>query len=158
MVRARCKAGHDFYIWGRLQGVAFVVSFLALQECYHRSLFGAINDAARKAGHKDWKDYRRDEPAAFAASAGTGRALLANFQAFFASSGLKVMTFGTGHLGRLLMREPRVARYARTVLEHFDVDTMDAFHYALMRRARINAAASNDADWHALPYGVVISL
>lgn len=156
-LKNRAKNGHAFYIWARLQGVTFVTSFLALQECYHNVLFGELRTQWKTAGYQSWKEYRRNDPAGFAATMSRARGILARFHTFFTVSGIKLVTFGTGTWTGLLLREPHLTRYARGVLATCHVDTMDAFHYAIMRRCRIDAAVSTDRDWTSLPKGTLVA-
>lgn len=156
-LKARCLAAHGFYIWARVERVEFVTSFLALQECYHRFVFSEIKDEVQRRGLRSWKDLKRDDQAEYNRLLARGRQHVGDFHTFFRGSGVSVMAFGSGALSQMLLREPRIARYARGILATCHVDTMDAFHYAIMRRAGIDVAASGDRDWHALPYGTIVS-
>lgn len=76
---------------------------------------------------------------------------------FLRSSGLRLLTVGIGRFAGMLMRDGRICRYARGLLATNEAEAMDAFHYALMRRCRIDLAVSSDNDWSAFPYGVLIT-
>lgn len=151
MLAARVKAAFDFYIWARGQKIEFVTSVLGVQECYHKVLFGPVRDAAKA---QKWKDFRRAEPLKFAASIALGRAELVKFHAFFAGSGINLHPITTHSSSQTA----RLVSYARAILAGYEVDTMDAMHYAVMRRSRIQVAATSDSDWASLPYGTVVTL
>lgn len=156
-VRARATAAVAFQVWAQASGIGLCTSLLGVQECYHKMLFSNIKAGAGKAGHRTWKDWRANDPAAFKLAMRQGRGALHNFHAFFQRSGIMLLSFGPITSIGVLPRDPRIVGYARAVLVRYDADTMDAFHYALMRVRGISTAASSDADWVSFPWGTVVT-
>lgn len=157
-VQARAKAAGGFYSWASAQRLELATSLLALEESYQTVLFSDIRQGARRARHNTWKDWRTADPTAFRRALRAARGALNTFQSFFDASNISLITFGQGSFRRFVPRDPRIVGYARAILLRHEVDTMDAFHYALMRVARIDSAASSDGDWVSFPWGTVITI
>jgi hypothetical protein len=157
-VQARATAAAGFYTWARSQSIELATSLLAIEEGYHTVLFSDLRLQSKKAHHANWKAWRGADPIGFKKAFGVGRGALTDFHSFFESSGIALITFGQGTFARFVPRDPRIVGYARAILLRYEVDTMDAFHYSLMRVTRIETAASSDGDWAVFPYGTVISI
>jgi hypothetical protein len=150
MTKARAKAAFDFFIWARTQGVVFYTSILAVEECYHKVLFTPLRQASKSA---DWKAFRASNPSDYATALAKGRSALRTFQGFLATSGIRLVTNGV----RSGAQVQRLIGYARALLLRHELEAMDALQYAIMRRHRLPSAASCDADWANLPFGILVT-
>lgn len=155
--RSRVNDAQAFYVWAKGQGLEFYVSLLAIEEAYQLLLFTPVRAATSAGRFKGWKDFRAADSAAFTASLKAGRQAVGTFNTFLRGSGLQLLTFGAGPFSGLLVREARVTRYARALIASYESDVMDAFHFALMRRAGIEVAAASDHDWTKFPFGTLIT-
>lgn len=155
--RGRIKDAHAFYIWARGESLDFYVSILVIEEAYQLLLFSPIRTAAKAATLNSWKDLRAKRPSEFAKALADGRQAVAVFHNFMKGSGLQVLAFGDGPLVGRLLREPRTCRYARALLTGYEADVMDAFHFAVMRRAGLELAIASDSDWSNFPFGTLVT-
>ncbi len=147
----RATDGHGFYLWGRLHAVRFVVSMLALEEVYNAVLFSEIRLEASRRSLSGWKQLRATDAAAFAALLSRGRTSVQSFHRFFGGLGAELITVGRAVLSSDSFPASRISKYARVLLDKFELDGMDAYHIALARFCGVPCAATTDSDWERVP-------
>jgi hypothetical protein len=137
--------------WARQSGIELVTSLFAVEEGMHGMLFSEINKQWRNRGLRGWKDFRSSDRASFLGALSRGRSASAAFDRFRRQYVRLLRATRTFH------QDPesggnRISTYARGLLATYELDTMDAFHIAIARYARIDWAATSDDDWKQVPY------
>lgn len=157
--RARAEQAASFLRDGQAQGIRFVTSMLAIEEAFHQVYMKFLRQEMRGQTPplSKWKDLRMANRPAFDRALGHGRKLLELLDAYIKASAIDVLTFGRQPDGRPAVLEHQVISFVRACLSRYEVDCMDAFQFAAMRRFGIQHAASSDRDWLSFPSGTLFT-
>lgn len=154
---ARAKRAADFRVDASSLGVVFITSIFAVEEAFHKLLSVPILKAANLAGHKDWKVFQSVEPTLFAAAVDVGRNAIVAFDLFLAMSNIDVLAMGRQPYPKPPILEAQVQKLMKMYLLKYEVEAMDALHYATMRKFSILAAASSDRGWLQFSRGTLFT-
>lgn len=123
----------------RLLASTMHTSLLSVEESFHKLYFtNHIRRAAKTQNlENNWKKFKADHPAAFAAARATGLQEIRRFAAFLGTVPIHYVE-ATSFFQRQKYLTV-VKTYAKLLLEKYDViEAMDSFHLAVMRANRID--------------------